>query len=152
MDEARNGIQSGPSQNPGTYLEESPDPLLLENGGEAVSHSLISGENGYNLLPCAKKWQFFVRLGLLRKLDEEWSETYRYCWPVIEVCIAKVCFNHITPEWQFIVRVCHSLHFNQGEGTQPPSLLSLPGAGSVRLCNAMETKLPHSPSFPHSAS
>ncbi len=26
----------------------------------------------------------------------------------------------------------------QGEGTQPPSLLSPPGAGSVRLCNAME--------------
>jgi hypothetical protein len=30
---------------------------------------------------------------------------------------------------------------------QPPSLLSPPGPGSVRLCNAMETKLLHSPSL-----
>ncbi len=28
----------------------------------------------------------------------------------------------------------------QGEGTQPPSLLSPPGAGSLRLCNAMEAE------------
>ncbi len=35
----------------------------------------------------------------------------------------------------------------QGEGTQPPSLLSPPGPGSVRLCNAMERELPHSPSL-----
>jgi hypothetical protein len=41
---------------------------------------------------------------------------------------------------------------DQGEGTQPPSLLSPPGPGSVRLCNSMETKLPHSPSLPHPAS
>jgi hypothetical protein len=41
---------------------------------------------------------------------------------------------------------------DQGEGTQPPSLLSPPGPGSVRLCNAMETELPHSPSLPHPAS
>jgi hypothetical protein len=40
----------------------------------------------------------------------------------------------------------------QGEGTQPPSLLSPPGPGSERLCNAMETKLPHSPSLPLPAS
>jgi hypothetical protein len=40
----------------------------------------------------------------------------------------------------------------QGVGTQPHSLLSPPGPGSVRLCNAMETKLPHSPSLPHPAS
>jgi hypothetical protein len=40
----------------------------------------------------------------------------------------------------------------QGEGTYPPSLLSPPGPGSVRLCNAMETKMPHSPSLPHPAS
>ncbi len=33
----------------------------------------------------------------------------------------------------------------QGEGTQPPSLISPPGLGSQRLCNAMEAKLPHSP-------
>jgi hypothetical protein len=36
----------------------------------------------------------------------------------------------------------------RGEGTQTPSLLSPPGPGSVRLCNAMETELPHSPSLP----
>ncbi len=36
----------------------------------------------------------------------------------------------------------------QGEGTQPPSMLSPPGLGSVLLCNAMETKLPNSPSPP----
>jgi hypothetical protein len=35
----------------------------------------------------------------------------------------------------------------RGENTTP-SLLSPPGAGSVRLCNAMETKLPHSPPSP----
>jgi hypothetical protein len=40
----------------------------------------------------------------------------------------------------------------QGEGTQPPSLLSPPGAGSERLCIAMETKLPHSSSLPLPAS
>ncbi len=40
----------------------------------------------------------------------------------------------------------------KGKGTQPPSLLSPPGPGSVRLCNAMEAKLPHSPSLPHPAS
>jgi hypothetical protein len=37
---------------------------------------------------------------------------------------------------------------DQGEGTQPPSLLSPPGPGSVRLCNAIETELPHSPPSP----
>ncbi len=37
--------------------------------------------------------------------------------------------------------------YDQGEGTQPPSLLSPPGPGSERLCNAMETQLPHSPSL-----
>jgi hypothetical protein len=30
---------------------------------------------------------------------------------------------------------------SQGEGTQPPSLLSPPGPGSVRLCNAMESRV-----------
>ncbi len=46
---------------------------------------------------------------------------------------------------------CKRIHMclHQGEGTQPPSLLSPPGVGSVRLCNAMETKLPSSPSLPH---
>ncbi len=64
-------IQSGPK--PCKYLEESPDPLLLENGGETVSHSLISSEDGYNLLPCVKKWQFFMRLA--SKIGGK--ETYR---------------------------------------------------------------------------
>jgi hypothetical protein len=41
---------------------------------------------------------------------------------------------------------------DQGEGTHPPSLLSPAGPGSVRLCNAMEINLPHSPSLPLPAS
>jgi hypothetical protein len=43
------------------------------------------------------------------------------------------------------------LHFKMGLFTVL-SLLSPPGPGSVRLCNAMETELPHSPSLPHPAS
>ncbi len=39
-----------------------------------------------------------------------------------------------------IVTEVLKLVYNQGEGTQPPSLLSPPGAGSVRLCNAMEAE------------
>jgi hypothetical protein len=41
---------------------------------------------------------------------------------------------------------------NQGEETQPPSLLSPPGLDSVRLCSDMETELPNCPSLPQSAS
>ncbi len=36
-------------------------------------------------------------------------------------------------------------------GNATPSLLSPPWPGSVRLCNAMETELPDSPSLPHPA-
>jgi len=50
------------------------------------------------------------------------------------------------------VKVGEEISTVQGEGTQPPSLLSPPGPGSVRLCNAMETQLPHSPSLSHPAS
>ncbi len=35
-----------------------------------------------------------------------------------------------------------------GNAPPPPSLLSPPGPGSVRLCSAMETELPNSPSLP----
>ncbi len=47
---------------------------------------------------------------------------------------------------------CLYLAINQGEGTQPPSLLSPPGPGSVRLCIAMERDLSNSSSLPHLAS
>ncbi len=45
-----------------------------------------------------------------------------------------------------------NIELDPREGTHPPSLLSPPGPGSLRLCNAMETKLPHSPSLTHPAS
>ncbi len=56
--------------------------------------------------------------------------------------------KHSTPQPSLSEKVC----VYKGEGTQHPSMLSPPGPGSVRLCNAMETKLPHSPSLPHPAS
>ncbi len=116
-----------------------------------------------------------------------------------KVCNARLLQQHSVAK--FIVSEWGFSWFGQGEGTQPPSLLSPPGAeleflkrlwglgteeeeghrtgplgymgwrnsfrgidsgapytfkstssGSVRLCNAMETKLPHTPSLPHPAS
>ncbi len=47
----------------------------------------------------------------------------------------------------FYIYVCTS---RGGNATPLPAHAT--GPGSVRLCNAMETELPHSPSLPHPAS
>jgi hypothetical protein len=54
------------------------------------------------------------------------------------VCRVILCAGTFRVQGHSLCRVI--LCAGQGEGTQPPSLLSPPGAGSVRLCNAIEAE------------
>ncbi len=67
-------------------------------------------------------------------------------WPPLSVAGGPLCDhppnNKIaTNPCQARAQCCNCcMCVYQGEGTQPPSLLSPPGAGSVQLCNAMEAE------------
>jgi hypothetical protein len=125
-----------------------------EYGSGSGSTDLI--ESGSNLDPDPKPWSkvswpWLLNPGLVsRKTNiyamSKFMYTYGTRYPIN--CTDNTRFDVRSGSDQAKKKVRVRPDPDQGEGTQPLSLLSPPGPGSVRLCNAMETELPNSHPFP----
>ncbi len=127
----RSGPGSRRSKNIWIRLDPDPDPQHCYGFAQELCHEI-----------------FMTLYNICGKIDDEVKTTALLLYFLKLASISKTfsCFPwegetpHCPSCFLLVGKFAKCTLSRQGEGTQPPSLLSQPGAGSVRLCNAMEAE------------